>query len=211
MNSKADKFILFKFLGKLNVWRVNDLDPQFLSHITLCLGCKKRILRPVKNIALCEKCKYRGKHCKAHSKCNNCEMLDKQNNCKCLSIKPGQPCPYFVRADKEEPPEFEVIKVADTNECFAIKGTIKDDLKPQMNFEGAIEILEKYQDLLPQDSQIAVDVIRKSFEDTKNLIVLKDSEIERLREENKTLSRNEGKIIKEFAQKIFKVKGSKNK
>lgn len=105
MNSKADRFILIKLFGKLSVFRVNDFDPEFLSYLTNGLGAPVRKLRPVKNPALCSKCKYREEHCKAHEFCKNCEMLGKQDHCKCLLIKLGQACPYFVRAEDVEPGE----------------------------------------------------------------------------------------------------------
>ena len=163
MSDKTNRFILFKFFGKGICYRVSDLSPELYSYLTMGLGAKVYKLTPVKSESLCLKCIYnKNRICAEKPLCKGCERFLKSNEgyCKCRKIKTGTPCPDFVRAD-EEPPEFEVIHVADTNERFTVSGTIKD--KP-MIFEEAIEELEKYQDLLPLSGQIAVNVIRNRFE-----------------------------------------------
>ncbi len=163
MSDKTNRFILFKFVGKGICYRVSDLSPELYSWLTMGLGAKVYKLTPIKSKSLCLKCNYNDRrYCVDKPLCVGCER-NIEDGCKCLTIKTGTPCRDFVRAD-EEPPEFNVVHVADTNECFTVTGTIND--KP-MIFEEAIEELEKYQDLLPLSGQIAVNVIRNRFENSK--------------------------------------------
>ena len=66
------------------------------------------INRKIKKITLiksatlcCEKCKYGydNNRCRIRE-CNDCKMHGKYE-CICVTIKNGQPCPYFERYEKE--------------------------------------------------------------------------------------------------------------
>lgn len=163
MSDKTNRFILFKFFGKCSSHRVSDLSPELYSCLTMGLGAKVYKLIPIKSKSLCLKCKYNDRrYCVDKPLCVGCERK-LEDGCKCLTIKTGTPCRDFVRAD-EEPPEFNVIAVDNTDERFTVTGTIKDH---KMIFEEAIEILEKYQDVLPIEGQVAVNVIRNRFENSK--------------------------------------------
>ena len=143
MSDKTNRFILYKFFGKTYGRRVTDLPRYEYSYLTMGLGAKVYKLTPVKSVSLCLKCIYnKNRICAEKPLCKGCERFLKSNEgyCKCRKIKPGTPCPDFVRAD-EEPPEFEVIHVAETNERVIVTGIVKD--KP-LTFEEAIEELEKY-------------------------------------------------------------------
>lgn len=60
---------------------------------------------PIKTDSLCRSCRW-----SIHNKCGllkpcdeNCPMhLEQDDGCKCLTIKHGDPCPYFVRWDGEQ-------------------------------------------------------------------------------------------------------------
>ncbi len=57
---------------------------------------------PIKSATLCQdKCKYGfdNNNCRSR-KCNDCKM-NGEYKCICVTVKGGQPCPYFERYEKE--------------------------------------------------------------------------------------------------------------
>lgn len=56
----------------------------------------------LKTDALCEQCQL-DKFCENAVNCLACEVYDRLNNsCKCSTIEEKQPCPYYVKANKQE-------------------------------------------------------------------------------------------------------------
>ena len=49
----------------------------------------------------CDRCKFdiEGTWCKSASRCASCSQF--KMYCKCLSVKQGEPCPYFTPADDQ--------------------------------------------------------------------------------------------------------------
>lgn len=66
---------------------------------------------PVKSKTLCARCYFTyNEHCSGRQKgvCKSCPMnTETKYFCKCLEIKKGEPCRYFVSKEKAE---FELIK-----------------------------------------------------------------------------------------------------
>lgn len=128
MSDKTNRFILFKFFGKGICYRVSDLSPELYSYLTMGLGLKVYKLTPVKSLTLCEKCKYgKNRICWKIPLCKDCERVLPPNEdyCKCRKIKPGTPCPDFVRADEE--PRVYVIKAG--SGTVTVSCTTKDEFK----------------------------------------------------------------------------------
>lgn len=58
-------------------------------------------VRALCTTSLCRQCKYSWDNNRCYAKnCYECEMGGK--HCKCTTIKEKQPCPYYVRANKQE-------------------------------------------------------------------------------------------------------------
>lgn len=59
-------------------------------------------VRALRTEALCKQCKH-DKYCKNNALCSGCELYNKTAyRCACTAVEEKQPCPYYVRANKQE-------------------------------------------------------------------------------------------------------------